>query len=38
MILLFNITYAIVVLVLFGTALYLTWDYIKEMIKDFDHD
>jgi len=38
MILLFNITYTIVVLLLFGAALYLTWNYIKEMIKDFDYD
>ena len=38
MILLFNITYTSVVLVLFGAALYLTWEYIKEIIKDYDYD
>ncbi|QZI92166.1 hypothetical protein PODOV073v1_p0041 [Vibrio phage PS25B.1] len=38
MILLFNITYTSVVLVMFGASLYLTWEYIKEIIKDYDYD
>lgn len=38
MVTLFNIAYSTVVLVMFGAALYLTWNYLKEMAKDYNND